>query len=86
MQPTLVELRVAGLNLLCFFGALYALRGVGVCSWWIPDRWTFPLLVVFVLLVSLLGPTLMLMTIAAICFGVGLSDTWRDFRATARTR
>ncbi|MEP6835208.1 MAG: DUF2232 domain-containing protein [Gemmatimonas sp.] len=86
MQPTLVELRVAGLNLLCFFGALYALRGVGVCSWWIPDRLALPLLVVFVVLVSLLGPTLMLMTIAAICFGVGLSDTWRDFRAMARAR
>ena len=86
MQPTLVELRVAGLNLLCFFGALYALRGVGVCSWWIPQRWALPLLVVLLVLVLLLGPTLMLMAIAAICFGIGLSDTWRDFRATARAR
>lgn len=86
MQPTLVELRVAGLNLLCFFGALYALRGAGVCSWWMPQRWTFPLFLMFVVLVSLLGPTLMLMAIAAICFGVGLSDTWRDFRAMARAR
>lgn len=86
MQPSLVELRVAGLNLLCFFGALYALRGVGVCSWWIPDRVVFPLLLVFLVLVSLLGPTLMLMTLAAICFGVGLSDTWRDFRAKARVQ
>ena len=86
MQPTSVELRIAGLNLLCFFGALYALRGVGVCSWWIPERWAFPLLMVLLVLVSLLGPTLTLMTVAAISFGVGLSDTWRDFRATARAR
>ncbi len=86
MQPTMVELRVAGLNLLCFFGALYALRGAGVCSWWIPERVVFPLFVVLLVLVSLLGPSLILMTLAAICFGVGLSDTWRDFRATARAR
>ncbi|MEO7361176.1 MAG: DUF2232 domain-containing protein [Gemmatimonadaceae bacterium] len=80
MLPTLVEWRVAGLNLLCFFGALYALRGVAVASWWIPDRWALPLLLLFVVLVSLLGPTLTLMALTAICFGVGLSDTWRDFR------
>ncbi|MGV3707465.1 MAG: DUF2232 domain-containing protein [Gemmatimonas sp.] len=86
MQPALIELRVAGLNLLSFFGALYALRGAGVCSWWIPERWTFPLLMVFVVLVSLLGPTLVLMAMAAICFGVGLSDTWRDFRKPAHAR
>lgn len=86
MLPTLAEWRVAGLNLLCFFGALYALRGVAVSSWWIPERLALPLLLVFVVLVSLLGPTLLLMALGAVCFGVGLSDTWRDFRALARAR
>ena len=83
MLPTLVEWRVAGLNLLCFFGAMYALRGVAVASWWIPDRWAAPLLLLLLLLVALLGPMLMLMAVTAICFGVGLSDTWRDFRFKA---
>ena len=31
--PTLTAFRVVGLNLLMFFGALYALRGLGVLTW-----------------------------------------------------
>lgn len=88
MLPAAGDLRLAGLNLLCFFGALYAARGIGVGSWWIHqrarDRVAVVLLLVLLVLVLLLGPTLLLMAITAICFGVGLSDTWRDFRRTAQ--
>jgi len=84
--PNLSAFRVAGFNLLCFFGALYALRGVGVLSWWIPERAALALLLVLVVLVFVLGPVLVLTTIVAVCFGVGLSDTWRDFRAPMRVR
>jgi hypothetical protein len=77
---------VAGLNLLCFFGALYALRGVGILSWWIADRVALFALPVLVVLVSLLGPTLVLATVAVVALAVGLSDTWRDFRLAARAR
>ena len=86
LLPTFAEWRVAGLNLLCFFGAMYALRGAGVLSWWLPERAAFPLLLGLVILVPLLGPVPVLMTIIVICFGIGLSDTWRDFRATAPAR
>lgn len=84
--PNLSQLRVAGFNLLCFFGALYALRGVGVFTWWIPERAAVALLLLLVVLVFVLGPALVLMALVAICFGVGLSDTWRDFRTPARAR
>jgi hypothetical protein len=80
--PNLSQLRVAGFNLLGFFGALYALRGVGVLSWWIPERAALALLLVLVVLVFVLGPFLVLTTLLAVCFGVGLSDTWRDFRSS----
>ena len=84
--PNLSQFRVTGFNLLCFFGALYALRGVGVLSWWIPERAALALLLVLVVLVFVLGPVLVLTTLVAVCFGVGLSDTWRDFRTPARVR
>lgn len=84
--PSLVQLRVVGFNLLCFFGALYALRGVGVLSWWIPERAALGLMLLLVVLVFLLGPVVVLTALLAACFGVGLSDTWRDFRSAARVR
>jgi hypothetical protein len=86
LLPTFEQWRVAGLNLLCFFGALYALRGVGILSWWIADRVALFALPVLVVLVSLLGPTLVLATVAVVALAVGLSDTWRDFRLAARAR
>lgn len=86
LLPSLAPFRVAGLNLLCFFGALYALRGAGVLSWLIPERAALPLLLVLVILVPVLGPVAVLMTVTVICFGVGLSDTWRDFRARVQAR
>ena len=82
--PSLSSWRVAGLNLLCFFGSLYALRGIGVLSGLVPERVAAVALLAMVLLVSLLGAGPVLLTILVVAFGIGLSDTWRDFRATAK--
>jgi hypothetical protein len=84
--PSLADWRVAGLNLLCFFGSLYALRGVGVLSWWIPDRVAFSVLLGLLVLVPVLGPAPVLMTVVVVALAVGLSDTWRDFRGIGESR
>jgi hypothetical protein len=82
--PSLATWRDAGVNLLCFFGSLYALRGAGVLSVLVPDRVAVVLLLALVLLVSVLGAGPVLMTILVVSLGAGLTDTWRDFRATAK--
>ena len=86
LLPTLVEWRSVGMNLVAFFGLLYMVRGVGVLLWWIPDRWAWLLPVGLVVLIPLLGPVRVLAGLAALTFGIGLSDTWRDFRSSAATR
>jgi hypothetical protein len=86
LLPTLAEWRGLGANLVCFFGTLYALRGVGVLTWWIPDRVAIVALLVLVILVPILGPLVLLATVLAVSLAVGLSDTWRDFRANPRER
>ncbi len=83
MLPTLAEWRLAGLNLVCFFGMLYALRGAGVLTWWIPDRVALWLLLGLLLLVPILGPVWVLSMMLMVTFTLGLGDTWRDFRAGA---
>jgi hypothetical protein len=86
LLPTLVEWRSVGMNVVMFFGLLYVVRGVGVLLWWIPDRWAWLLPVALVVLIPLLGPVRVLAALAALTFGIGLSDTWRDFRSSAVTR
>ena len=86
LLPTLAEWRVLGANLMCFFGTLYALRGAGVLSWWIPDRVAAFVPLGLVILVPLLGPIVVLALVLAVTFGLGLGDTWRDFRAGADAR
>ncbi len=86
LLPTLAEWRTAGANLLCFFGILYALRGVGVLTWWIPDRVAALVPLALVILVPLLGPVVVLAFALAVTFVLGLGDTWRDFRAGAEAR
>ncbi len=86
--PTLGFLGGAGRNLLLFFGALYAVRGFGVLSWFTaPGALAITLLVGFAMLfwpvlnmVALLG--FMLLALAA--FGLGLGDTWADWRSRPR--
>jgi hypothetical protein len=86
--PALHSLDSTGRNLLVFFGALYAIRGFGVLSWFLaPGALGAALLVGFAMLwwpvlspVALLG--FMLLALAAL--GLGLGDTWADWRSRAR--
>jgi hypothetical protein len=86
--PALHSLDGTGRNLLVFFGALYAIRGFGVLSWFLaPGALAAALLVGFAMLwwpvlnaVAVLG--FMLLALAA--FGLGLGDTWADWRSRAR--
>lgn len=86
LLPTLAEWRTVGANLCCFFGSLYAFRGAGVLTWWIPDRLAVPALLALVLLVPILGPVWVVLALVAVTFSLGLGDTWRDFRAGAQPR
>ena len=86
--PALDFLGGAGRNLLVFFGALYAIRGFGVLSWFLkPGALAAISFVGFAMLfwpvlstVAVLG--FMLLALAA--FGLGLGDTWADWRRRAR--
>jgi len=79
LLPALEVLRPLGVNLLLFFGTLYALRGVGVLMFFLrPGRSLFGVLVGVALL-------LLLRDGAAIALGlVGLGDTWADWRRRIR--
>jgi hypothetical protein len=87
--PTLSSVRIVGRNFLVFFGALYALRGLGVLSWFMaPGALAVTATVGFAMFllpvlnaVAALG--FVLLAIAA--FGLGLGDTWADWRSRART-
>jgi hypothetical protein len=89
LLPTLATLRGTGKNLLVFFGALYAVRGFGVLSWFMaPGSLGLTLAVGFVML---LAPVLnvfaalafILLGVAALALGLG--DTWADWRSRARS-
>jgi len=71
--PALEQLRAVGVNLVVFFGALYALRGAGVLSYFLSPGWVTALALAF--LAPLLWP---LYALGA--FGLGLGDTWLDWR------
>lgn len=89
LLPTLASMRGVGLNLLVFFGALYAVRGLGVLSFFMtPRRLAITLIVGFLMLwwpvlnaIAVLG--FMLFGVAALAFGLG--DTWADWRSRARS-
>ncbi len=87
--PTLAALRLAGLNLLVFFGALYALRGLAVCRWALGRRGIELPLGAGVALgfaFPLLGGVLAAVVTAA-ALALGLGDSWGDWRTRAwRTR
>jgi hypothetical protein len=86
--PSLAAFRTAGSNLLVFFGALYALRGLGVLAWYLaPGALVGGLTVGLAMLlwpvlnvIAVLGFALLL--VAAL--GLGLGDTWADWRRRPR--
>ena len=74
--PTLDTFRSVGWNLLLFFGGLYAVRGLGVLAWFLsPGRLLTTVLVLLLFMFPLLG---------ALAFGLGLGDTWLDWRNRVR--
>lgn len=86
--PNLSSVRILGRNLLVFFAALYAVRGLGVLSWFMaPGALAISATVGFAMLfwpvlnaIAALG--FMFLGIAA--FGLGLGDTWADWRNRPR--
>ncbi|MBA3891211.1 MAG: DUF2232 domain-containing protein [Gemmatimonadaceae bacterium] len=86
--PTLAMYRAVGGNLLVFFGALYAVRGLGVLAWFLaPGALTIAVSIGFAMLwwpvlnvIAVLG--FMILLVAS--FGLGLGDTWADWRSRAR--
>ena len=75
--PTLKGFTTVGLNLLVFFGALYALRGLGVLTWFFaPGRLMVALTIgLAIFMWPLLG---------VFALGIGLGDTWLDWRSRPR--
>jgi hypothetical protein len=70
-------LRIVGLDLTVFFGALYALGGLGVLVWFLtPGRW---MSAVYLLLTLLFWPV-----VGAVALALGLGDTWFDWRRATR--
>lgn len=81
LVPTLGALRALGANLLVFFGGLYAIRGLGVLAWFMANRRLAQVaLAVLAVLTFPFSPLLSL----TISVGVGLGDTWIDWRSRAR--
>jgi hypothetical protein len=75
--PTLDPFRDTGWNLMVFFGGLHAARGLGVLAWFLsPGRFA---LATMVILAVLTGPMLAILT-----FGIGIGDTWVDWRNRVR--
>lgn len=62
----------AGLNLLVFFGTLYVVRGLGIVAWMVRGRVASAVLMT---LGIILWPFA-----SALAFGLGLGDTWLDWR------
>jgi hypothetical protein len=87
--PTLASVRVIGRNLLLFFGALYALRGLAVLSWFMaPGALAMTATVGFAMLwwpVLNVFAALGFLLLAIAAFGLGLGDTWADWRSRARS-
>jgi hypothetical protein len=87
--PKLSALQLIGRNLLVFFSALYAVRGLGVLSWFMaPGALAVTATVGFAMLwwpvlnaIAALG--FMILGVAA--FGLGLGDTWLDWRNRPKT-
>lgn len=75
--PTLRDARALGLNLVTFFGVLYALRGLGVLNWFLAPRGLVRVL--FIIAIVLAWPV-----VSVFSLGLGLGDTWIDWRGRAR--
>jgi len=86
--PTLQSFRGVGRNLLVFFYALYAIRGLGVLAWFLaPGALVATLTVGFAMLwlpVIKFAADFALMLLLVAAFILGLGDTWADWRRRPR--
>jgi hypothetical protein len=76
LLPAFSDGRNAGFNLLLFFGALYAIRGLGVLAWISKGRY------LFIIVLSLIPQGVLLLGLLSLALGLG--DTWLDIRRRAR--
>lgn len=77
LLPPFIEGRTVGLNLLVFFGALYVLRGFGILAWMTKGR---------VLMAALVFATVLAWPLVGLlALGLGLGDTWLDWRKRAQS-
>ncbi len=77
--PGFSSMSALGANLLVFFGALYALRGVGVGLWFLSPG---PILMTFLIVFALVFPPVL----GVLGVGLGVGDTWLNWRARARPK
>lgn len=87
--PNFAGLRGLGANLVLFFGALYAMRGLGVLAWFMaPGTFAMTLIagavLVFVPVLQVIA-ILGFMTLGVTALGLGVGDTWADWRSRARS-
>lgn len=89
LLPTLTSVRGFGKNLLVFFGALYAVRGFGVLSWFMaPGSLGITLAIGFVMLCAPVVNVFALLAFTMLgvaSLALGLGDTWADWRSRARS-
>jgi hypothetical protein len=76
LLPAFANGRIAGLNLLLFFGALYLIRGLGVLAWISRGRYAV------IVILSLIPQVCVMLGVLALALGLG--DTWLDLRRRAR--
>jgi hypothetical protein len=77
--PGFASMSAVGANLLVFFGALYALRGVGVGLWFLSPG---PIMMAFLIVFALVFPPVL----GVLGVGLGVGDTWLNWRARARPK
>ena len=63
-----------------FFGALYALRGLGIFRWLASERVAVAAVVGLAILLPIVGLELLAGTLSGVALAIGLGDTWGDWR------
>lgn len=86
--PNLASVRAVGRNLLVFFGAIYAIRGLGVLSWFMAPGTlalsaTVGAAMLFLPVIGFIA-ALGFVFLGVAALGLGLGDTWADWRRRAR--
>lgn len=77
--PVAGTVRGLGVNLIVFFGALYALRGLGVILWFLaPGRWLKVVLLLFTFFFW--------HVVGMVAVAIGIGDTWFDWRRRLRPK